>query len=88
MEGEKVEVSKGIRFDRENDRRLMDRCRGMDLTMLSILNARERDADDWESLFKEADPRFKFHGVKRSTGSNLAIMEAIWDSQTKASKDS
>ena len=51
----------------------------MDLNMLSILNARERDADEWRWLFKEADPRFVFLGVKRSKGSNLAIMEAIWN---------
>lgn len=52
--------------------------RAMDLNMLSILNARERDADEWRSLFAEADPRFEFQGVKRPSGSNLAIMEAIW----------
>jgi len=51
----------------------------MDMNMLSILNARERDADEWESLFAEADPRFEFQGFKRPDGSNLAIMEAIWN---------
>ena len=47
--------------------------------MLSILNARERDADEWRALIAEADPRFRFQGVKRPHGSNLAIMEAIWN---------
>ena len=47
--------------------------------MLSILNAHERDADEWGSLFAEADPRFDFQGVKRLNGSNLAIIEAIWN---------
>ena len=47
--------------------------------MLAILNARERDADEWRLLFAEADPRFEFQGVKRSNGSDLAIMEAIWN---------
>lgn len=56
--------------------------RAMDLNMLSILNARERDADEWRSLFAEADPRFEFQGVKRPSGSNLAIMEAIWNGRT------
>ena len=51
----------------------------MDLNMLSILNARERDADEWRALIAEADPRFKFQGVKRPHGSNLAIIEAIWN---------
>ena len=50
----------------------------MDLNMLGILNARERDADEWRSLFKEADTRFDFLGVKQPEGSSLAIMEARW----------
>lgn len=53
--------------------------RAIDLNMLCILNARERDADEWGSLFAEPDPRFDFQGVKRPSGSNLAIMEAIWN---------
>ena len=60
----------------------------MDMTMLSILNARERDADEWRSLFAEADPRFEFQGVKQPTGSNLAIMEAIWNGRTSMVGDS
>lgn len=55
--------------------------------MLSILNARERDADEWRSLFEEADPCFDFQGVKRSPGSNLSIMEAIWNEQGGVAKD-
>ena len=54
--------------------------------MLSILNARERDANEWRLLFAEADPRFEFQGVKRSNGSNLAIMEAIWSAGTSIPK--
>ena len=57
----------------------------MDLNMLSILNARERDADEWRSLFAEADPRFEFQGVKRPKGSNLAIMEARWNGRSDVS---
>ena len=54
----------------------------MDLNMLSILNARERDADDWRGFIAEADSRFEFQGVKRPHGSNLAIIEAIWNGRT------
>ena len=50
--------------------------------MLSILNARERNADEWRALIAEVDPRYKFQGVKRPHGSNLAIMEAIWNGST------
>ena len=78
MEREKVEVSVTGReqlTELANDWRA---SRAMDLNMLSIPNARERDADEWASIFAEADTRFKFQGVKRPPGSNLAIMEAIW----------
>ena len=57
----------------------------MDLNMLSILNARERDADEWRYLFAEADPRFEFKGVKQPKGSNLAIMEATWNGSSDVS---
>ncbi len=50
--------------------------------MLSIFNARERDADEWRALIAEADPRFEFQGVKLPHGSNLAIIEAIWKGST------
>ena len=54
--------------------------------MLSILNARERDADEWRALIAEADPRFEFQGVKRPHGSTLAIMEAILNGSTSVPK--
>lgn len=49
--------------------------------MLGILNARERDVDEWRLLFQDADARFEFLGVKRPRGSALAIMEARWSGQ-------
>ena len=56
--------------------------------MLSILNARERDADEWRWLFEEADPRFTFLGVKRPKGSDLAIIEAVWNEKEEHAKGS
>jgi hypothetical protein len=50
----------------------------MDLTMLELLNAKERDVNDWIELFAMADPRFKFLGAKQPTGSRMSIMEAVW----------
>jgi hypothetical protein len=47
--------------------------------MKAIQNAKERDAEDWEHLFKIADPRFKFQGVKKPNGSTLSIIWASWD---------
>ena len=53
--------------------------RGMDLTMLALLNAKERDVPDWIQLFAQADSRYKFIGAKTPTGSRMSIMEAVWE---------
>jgi hypothetical protein len=47
--------------------------------MLELLNAKERDVDDWTELFKMADPRFKFLGARQPVASRMSIMEAIWE---------
>lgn len=47
--------------------------------MLQIQNSRERERQDWEHLFKEADPSFKFLGVQQPEGSKLAFIEASWE---------
>jgi len=52
--------------------------RTMDLDMLTLFNARERDEDDWKVLFQRADPRFKFQGIKQPKGSTLALILATW----------
>lgn len=57
----------------------IDAYRSMDLTMLEILNARERELDDWARLFEQADNRFKFLGGKQPVGSHLWIIEALWE---------
>lgn len=56
----------------------------MDMTMLQLLNARERAEDDYADLFQRTDPRFKFVGIKRPEGSRTCTIEAIWlpDSET------
>ena len=51
----------------------------MDVSMLTIQNSRERDQDDWISLFKQADKRFNFLGVTHPEGANLLIIEFNWD---------
>ena len=50
----------------------------MDMLMLTLCNARERDRDDWEMLFKQADNRFQFVDASVPEGSSLAIIEAKW----------
>ena len=52
--------------------------RAMDVCMLELGNAREREEAEWEELFRRSDERFKYLGVKRSKGSSLALMEAVW----------
>ena len=55
--------------------------RAMDVTMLEIGNAKERDLDEWRSLFAHADTRFKFKGITQPEGSDLALIEAVWEEE-------
>lgn len=50
----------------------------MDMIMLTLFNARERDRADWEHIFHEADPRFQDVGIWVPEGATLAIIEAVW----------
>jgi hypothetical protein len=47
--------------------------------MKAIQNAKERDAEDWEHLFKISDSRFKFQGIMKPNGSALSIIWASWE---------
>lgn len=51
---------------------------GMDMIMLSLFNARERDYSDWEQIFTEADSRFKDITIWVPEGATLSIIEAVW----------
>ncbi|KAL1604756.1 hypothetical protein SLS60_004296 [Paraconiothyrium brasiliense] len=55
------------------------KLRAMDLTMLEIANAKERDPEEWKGLFGEADRRFIFKGIKQFPASRLAIIETAWE---------
>ena len=55
--------------------------RAMDLGLLGLYNAKERDASDWASLLQDADPRFKLLAIKQPSGSRLAIIDVIWKSE-------
>ncbi|MCJ1464907.1 hypothetical protein MMC07_003522 [Pseudocyphellaria aurata] len=52
--------------------------RTFDLHMMALLNAKEREAEDWVSLFRNADPRFDFLGITQPPSSKLGIIEARW----------
>ena len=49
------------------------------MLMLTLQNARERELDDWEEMFRQADPRFKWVGAKVKEGDSSAVIEIIWD---------
>lgn len=52
--------------------------RDTDINMLGVFNGKERNSEDWELLFLEADKRFEFLGVKDSEGSAFSFVEARW----------
>ena len=50
----------------------------MDLIVMSLFNAREREVRDWEKLFEMADSRFTDVKVWVPEGSSLCLLEATW----------
>ncbi|CAF9907146.1 MAG: hypothetical protein ALECFALPRED_003076 [Alectoria fallacina] len=50
--------------------------RAMDMIMLSLFNSREREKEDWQSIFQQADARFTNVKVWVPEGATLAIIEA------------
>ena len=48
--------------------------RDYDMYMLAFQNAKERTADDWIALFKEADPKFQLLDMHQSPNSSLAVV--------------
>ncbi|KAF3070324.1 O-methyltransferase gsfB [Trichoderma lentiforme] len=52
--------------------------RTMDVLMKAVCNSREREVDDWRSLFEQADKRFRWQGAWKSSG-KLWFIESIWE---------
>ena len=50
----------------------------MDIAMMTMQNAQERDKGEWIDLFKRADERFHFVEVVQPEESDLAVIEFIW----------
>lgn len=46
-----------------------------DLTMLQAFNSKERDLEDWESLFAAAHPDLRLVGVVQPFGSTMSVLE-------------
>lgn len=49
--------------------------------MLTTLNSQEREASEFEKLFRDADDRFRFSGVVRPPGCGMGIVEAVWEGE-------
>jgi hypothetical protein len=53
--------------------------REIDMIMLSAFNGYEREPEDWERVFREADSRFGDVKIMKVPGSALDLIEARWD---------
>lgn len=51
--------------------------RSQDLQMLTLTNARERDAEQWSELMKATDPRLQIKSVTLPPGSAMAVIEVV-----------
>ncbi|KAL4963166.1 S-adenosyl-L-methionine-dependent methyltransferase [Aspergillus stella-maris] len=60
-------------------------ARIMDLEMMTTFNARERPLADWVKLCADADSRFKLRFVSKPQGSNLSILEFVFDGSRNVS---
>ncbi|KND88663.1 6-hydroxytryprostatin B O-methyltransferase [Tolypocladium ophioglossoides CBS 100239] len=52
--------------------------RVLDVLMKTVCNSRDREINDWKSLFEQADQRFKWQGAWKSSG-RMWFMEAVWE---------
>lgn len=51
----------------------------MDLTMMELQNARERELDGWARVPVEVDYRLKFAKGEKPVEANLWILNAVWE---------
>ena len=54
--------------------------RAQDLQMLLLLNAKQRDHEQWTALFKSADPRLTIKNVVTPPGSIMSFIEVVLES--------
>jgi hypothetical protein len=50
----------------------------MDLVMLTLTNAREREEADWIELFEKAESRFGDVRISTPEGATMSIIEVVW----------
>jgi hypothetical protein len=50
----------------------------LDMQMMAVLNSKERTQEDWEELFKKADPRFSVRNFVTPTGASSTFIEVVF----------
>lgn len=81
--GARVVVNDHVLKGGFGEERLWDEkiIRTMDLVMLTLLNAKERDEAAFRALFGLVDSRFRFVGVRRAEGCRMGVVEAVWEGE-------
>ncbi|KAH9889151.1 S-adenosyl-L-methionine-dependent methyltransferase [Xylariomycetidae sp. FL2044] len=54
------------------------RAINLDVGMQQLLNAQQREMQEWPELFRRADPRFRYLGARKPEGAIRWIIEAEW----------
>lgn len=54
--------------------------RAMDMIVMSLFNARERESADWKALLAQADSRFQNVQAWKPVDSQLGLIEVTWSS--------
>lgn len=50
----------------------------MHIMMISLMNGKERDLDEWKALFEQVDSHFEWNGEMRPDGCKLWTIKAAW----------
>ena len=80
VSGSKVLIMDGLMPPRGSVSNTFERkTRSLDLTMLLLANAKEREPEEWRRLYEEADPRFQFEGITSPEGSDMSLIVARWE---------
>ena len=58
--------------------------RSQDMQMMNLMNAQQRDMEQWTDLFAKADSRLKIKNVVSPPGSVMSFLEVVLDESTKA----
>ena len=63
---------------KSGSRTLEAAMRQKDLTMRQVLNAKEREVEDWHALVQSVDPRLHIAAIRRPEGSQASVIEIAY----------